>query len=449
MLTCKNEHYRFLSSIKDDEVIQTSAIMFKTKGKEYVLCFYCSKKIRKDTVERHCSSAHPAEKPVFKPLESETINPLTKYFLGQQKQKEIISDETNTIADVGDIYDDNNDVHDASHSVCKKGTGKRTADMIPPASPMKKIRSAEDDSEDRLEIFKKDLLCEIGSKFDDFQSILSSSLNAFSTSSTSKTNTQSKFSECRMTSSEINDIIYNCSNIEDLENIMKTYPEDIPLKKMENKDGSLFYYCVLCVNKPSSLKDCKKQENNNGIFSPQENSQSSSSESSGDIMSRQFRNLKSSIKKHLFKNKSHQENLEFQSNKEQFSRQEKVGLNIFRLRYQGLKKAKSLQEFESDILVLKLNGGDVGDINHSRKFAKQIDKAVYENMRTCLAEKLGEKLDATDDRRPVGFIMDKMTPSKRTGQVHGIVTPIPENELTEDFLVPIMLDLPVCRDLMV
>ena len=51
--------------------------------------------------------------------------------------------------------------------------------------------------------------------------------------------------------------------------------------------------------------------------------------------------------------------------------------------------------------------------------------------------------------RPVGFIMDKMTPSKRTGQVHGIVTPIPENELTEDFLVPIMLDLPVCRDLMV
>ena len=49
--------------------------------------------------------------------------------------------------------------------------------------------------------------------------------------------------------------------------------------------------------------------------------------------------------------------------------------------------------------------------------------------------------------RPVGFIMDKMTPSKRTGQVHGIVTPIPENELTEDFLVPTMLDLPVCKDL--
>ena len=126
---------------------------------------------------------------------------------------------------------------------------------------------------------------------------------------------------------------------------------------------------------------------------------------------------------------------------------ELVGLNLFRTRYNGIKHAKSLLEFESDVLLLKLNGGDVGDINHSRKFAKTIDEALYKTMKTCLSEQLNEKLPSTGECRPVGFVMDKMTPNKRTGQVHGIITPIPENDLTENFLVPIMLDLPVCKDL--
>ena len=65
-----------------------------------------------------------------------------------------------------------------------------------------------------------------------------------------------------------------------------------------------------------------------------------------------------------------------------------------------------------------------------------------------MIENLDEQLTSTGDRRPVGFVvMDKMSPNKRTGQVHGIITPIPENDLTEDFLVPIILDLPVCKDL--
>ena len=37
--------------------------------------------------------------------------------------------------------------------------------------------------------------------------------------------------------------------------------------------------------------------------------------------------------------------------------------------------------------------------------------------------------------------MDKMTPNKRTGQIHAILIPIPENPLTKD-LVPLMLEVP-------
>ena len=37
--------------------------------------------------------------------------------------------------------------------------------------------------------------------------------------------------------------------------------------------------------------------------------------------------------------------------------------------------------------------------------------------------------------------MDKMT-RKRTGQIHAAIVPCPENSLTMDFLVPVMLELP-------
>ena len=48
-----------------------------------------------------------------------------------------------------------------------------------------------------------------------------------------------------------------------------------------------------------------------------------------------------------------------------------------------------------------------------------------------MKEQMEAKLDATDKKRPAGFMMDKMTPSKRTGQMHGVVIPVPENPLTQ------------------
>ena len=39
-------------------------------------------------------------------------------------------------------------------------------------------------------------------------------------------------------------------------------------------------------------------------------------------------------------------------------------------------------------------------------------------------------------------MMDKMTPNKRTGQMHAVVIPVPENPLSQDFLKPMMLEVP-------
>ena len=85
-----------------------------------------------------------------------------------------------------------------------------------------------------------------------------------------------------------------------------------------------------------------------------------------------------------------------------------------------LKQGKSLQTFESDITQAHLNGVDVGDINHSRKFAAGLDRAIYETMKDALQKNMNTVLDATNNERPAGIVFDKMTPNKRTGQIHGL-----------------------------
>ena len=54
-------------------------------------------------------------------------------------------------------------------------------------------------------------------------------------------------------------------------------------------------------------------------------------------------------------------------------------------------------------------------------------------------------LDATDNKRPAGIVFDKMTPNKRTGQIHGLIFPVPENPLDSNRVDALMLEVPVVR----
>ena len=55
-------------------------------------------------------------------------------------------------------------------------------------------------------------------------------------------------------------------------------------------------------------------------------------------------------------------------------------------------------------------------------------------------------LDASNHKRLLGMVMDKMTPSKITGQIHANITPVPENSLSPNLLVPLMLDVPIVKE---
>ena len=67
-------------------------------------------------------------------------------------------------------------------------------------------------------------------------------------------------------------------------------------------------------------------------------------------------------------------------------------------------------------------------------------------MRDDIKEAMGTKLEATNELRPLGLLFDKMTPSKETGQIHAIIIPVPENQMSHPLLVPVCLDVPPVTD---
>ena len=162
--------------------------------------------------------------------------------------------------------------------------------------------------------------------------------------------------------------------------------------------------------------------------------------------SREFLNLKKDVKRHI-NSKTHTQKLsqlrtKNRMDKDRLSRDHKAGMNVFRERYEGIKQGKSRLCFEKDMLRAKLNNCDVGDTNHSDDFARKLDVSIYNVIKDGMKRNMESKLDSTKQRRPVGLLMDKMTPNKQTGQLHAVVIPVPENPLSQDFLKPMMLDVP-------
>ena len=183
----------------------------------------------------------------------------------------------------------------------------------------------------------------------------------------------------------------------------------------------------------------------NGVFRS-DNIENTKLESDQAKQSREFLNLKRDVKRHI-NSKTHTQKLsqlrtKNRMDKDRLSRDHKAGMNVFRERYDGIKQGKSRLCFEKDMLRAKLNNCDVGDTNHSDDFARKLDVSIYNVIKDGMKRNMESKLDSTKQRRPVGLLMDKKTPNKQTRQMHAVVIPVPENPLSQDFLKPMMLDVP-------
>ena len=287
----------------------------------------------------------------------------------------------------------------------------------------------------------ENLMSQIATKFDtmgkDLKAHIDSRLDSMNNNRSHNDNKDNP----ELSTEDMGNMVQNCKNITELNCVI----EQVDFKKEEDVrkdiDG---YFCSICFD--GVHPSWNTQVTGAFQFDILEDSKDEAGK-----QSREFRNLKTHVKNHL-NSKTHQQRKELLREKEKtkrtfMKREEKIGLNIFRTRYLGIKQGKSLVNFEEDMLKAKLNDEEIGDTRHGRKFAKKLDNAIYDSMKADMRNSMNIKLDATKMKRPAGFVMDKMTPRKRTGQIHAVVVPVPENSLSKDLLVPMMLELPPPTDL--
>ena len=129
---------------------------------------------------------------------------------------------------------------------------------------------------------------------------------------------------------------------------------------------------------------------------------------SNQVMSQEFRNLKKHIKRHLMQ-EIHLSNVEKWEREEskRSSRETRchaIGMRIAWICYAGYQSGMSSREYEKDILKAKLNGLDVGDINHSKEFYSNFRCFVANEVRSCLSSYFTSRLQPTGFLPPGGLI---------------------------------------------
>ena len=415
-----------------------------TKGKETVKCSVCDKELRKDEMKKHWENKHKhlGSQPSWKHIATGTSQ-LNKYFgvlKKDQNEEEIIKDTADSPIDPGgdtipppDILE-NQEIEIASNTTQKRDivTASDTLDNSE-SKRSRKVKSSE----------SSDIKDFVQEKFNELKDHVDKKIEILAVKNES---VKKKASEpLEKTDEDVANELTHCSNIFELEILFKS--DYLLIKKedevLENIDG---YFCSICFEgiKP----DFTIQSNGAFRFDKIENTKL---ESEGAKQSREFLNLKRDVKRHLI-NKTHKQKssllrMKNKMDRERLNIQEKAGMNVFRERYEGIKQSKSRLCFEKDMLRAKLNDCHVGDTNHSHAFAKKIDDSTYNVIKDDMRKNMNKKLDSTQQKRLAGLMMDKMTPNKQTGQMHAVVIPVPENPLSQDFLKPMMLDVPTVPNL--
>ena len=148
------------------------------------------------------------------------------------------------------------------------------------------------------------------------------------------------------------------------------------------------------------------------------------------VLSRDFRNLKTHVKRH-FENEVYLKNdcdckREAGEGKCE-TREHAVGMRIARLCYAGYLIGSSKRNFEQETLKSVLNGLDVGGTNHSSEFYSNFMPFVSEQVTERLKSFFSSRLDHTGCKPPVNLQADKRTNIHRAGQFTSVMTVAPES----------------------
>ena len=413
--------------------------------KRKVTCGYCGTESRLDNLRRHINTIHGKDVDMkfnaIEPKESVKACFLKKKEESDDHQKyedmvpeySMVDVETEESCEIGDVRDCDDDNLNTNKSLLKRKVEDSDNEDKTPAA---KISHIDIDHFDRkLNEFGDKLYNKFDERMNTMEQIIKEKKGAAKVTIGNLDNKEE----------QMLDVLMACIDIKSVENSLG----DFEFGKADENDEEIVFYCKICFENNPPPPD--SDQYGIGCFKLDLKTYEFQKTTNPDKQPKTLGNLKTNIKKHIQASQNHKQKYEDHLRKQKIlfekeSRNKIIGLNLFRIRYTAIKQHQPRTAFEENVLTAKLNGVDVGDINNSRIFAKDIDTALFETMKDDLKEALTTKLEATNEKRPLGLIFDKMTPAKETGQIHAVVIPVPENPLSQPLLVPICLDVPTVTD---
>eukprot|EP00794_Sanderia_malayensis_P014467 gene14467-15971_t len=151
---------------------------------------------------------------------------------------------------------------------------------------------------------------------------------------------------------------------------------------------------------------------------------------SREFLPREFINLKKSIKRHLTDSVTHKKNVQAEEQRKAERnllerKNEKAGMNLGRLCMKLFLKGRPYTDYEDDVLVEKINGSVVGELNHSRKFPPAFRPFVSRAVARRVATFINTRLVQTGHFPAVNITADKATYKHHTRQFLSCVTVVP------------------------
>ena len=438
--------------LRDDTKMSGARANQPPPSQEKVRCFWCEQTGRKDNMKKHHDLKHPHREFKWRQIIAPGQSSLRNHFSGQAEKVTHISETDNESPNnvsENTIEDKNESIESPRKRFCSGNDWENnavldvedivvdTADTETSGGVTGMVRDFKEIVESVSEL-KNDFVEMLAS----FRARLVLGPDSEKEGDESKVSDQMQQEGSPLTPIESSINIFAAKDLEELQMKAKELGFNFDSEAEQ-------FTCSICIQDPEPtlrLRDGKV-----GIFSFDVVSYDRDVSVEPSKQPRNFLNLKKNLAKHLQKSQIHlklkekvlmEEKLEHQKQ----SRNEKVGMNLFNIRYNGVIHGSSYLNFEEDVLTAHLNGTDTGDINNGSDFARDLTRDIVTVMENKFKENLAKPLAATKRKRPVGLVADKITPNKRTGHISALVVPVPENPLSQCFLNPLMLELPPVTD---
>ena len=150
----------------------------------------------------------------------------------------------------------------------------------------------------------------------------------------------------------------------------------------------------------------------------------------GRNQSQSLVHLKSTLKTHLLKSDTHNSALQTVESQEKIegkeeTRNSKCGMNLGRTSYYLLSKGRPNSDFTPLLAMQHSNGCDIGDINHSTDFVKNISKSFSSVITGRLQKHFGTRLTQTGCLPPCKVVEDGATYKHNTRHLIGLTSVFP------------------------